>query len=92
MFKILNMTASTVLGSLMLFQAAVAEDIILHIPIISDSPATHFFFHELLEKALIEEGHNLVLISPELPQRRSQHFMSSGNISVLWMVESKRRN
>ena len=92
MFKILNMTASTVLGSLMLFQAAVAEDIILHIPIISDSPARHFFFHELLEKALIAEGHNPVLITPELPQRRSQYCLSSGNISVLWMVESKRRN
>ncbi len=68
------------------------EEIKLHIPIVDDSPTLHFFYHELLENALKENGHIPILITPKLPQLRIKAYLVDGRISIYWQIKSKERN
>lgn len=68
------------------------ESLTLKIPIIDDSPHQHEFYHELLETALKEAGHNPTLIPLRLPQLRTAAYLDKGKISAYWMVGSQARN
>ena len=84
--------ASKILLVLLISTEAFANEMTIYIPIISESTQQHLFFHELLETALIDDGQNPRLITPELPQRRSKYFLNNGEISIFWMIESEQRN
>lgn len=71
---------------------AYAEVIRLHVPIVSDAPQAHLFFHDLLKSALLEAGYTPELITEEYPQLRIKKYLEAGKISVYWMLESNQRN
>ena len=82
----------TSLFLMLLLSEAHSETIQLHIPLISDSPKQHQYFHELLNIAIKDAGHIPKLISSELPQLRAKEYLKYGGISIFWMVESTQRN
>lgn len=69
-----------------------AEVVEMHIPLIEDSPEQHFFFHDLLSKALLEAGYTPKLVIDVLPQLRAKAYLDLGYISIYWMIETAERN
>ncbi len=69
-----------------------AEEIRLHVPIIEEHTSQHHFFHELLKESLIAAGHTPELITQTLPQLRANKLMETGDISIIWLLESEARN
>ncbi len=79
-------------SSLLLFTPSQAMEIVLHVPIMADSPNQHPFFHELLTTALQEAGHSIRLVPRKLPQSRVVKYLDAGEISLFWLLESAQRN
>jgi hypothetical protein len=73
-------------------QYAYSDDIHLHIPIMSDTPKQHHYFHELISTALTEIGHNPKLVVNKYPQSRIQALLDTGAVSIFWMVASAERD
>lgn len=69
-----------------------AKEIRLHVPVLSESPRLHLFFHELLESAIRETGHSVELVARELPQMRAKAELEAGRLSLYWMLETEQRN
>jgi len=69
-----------------------AEEIILHVPVITDSPDQNLYFHELLTTAVEESGHTIRIVPIELPQSRAVLYLDTGEISIYWRVESDEKN
>lgn len=69
-----------------------AEILQLNIATLEEIDDQHKFFHELLESALKEAGHHVVLIVNKLPQLRIKQYMRDGELSIYWMIESDSRN
>lgn len=69
-----------------------ADLITLNIPILEEAEEQHHFFHELLEEALKDIGHEPEFIIHKLPQLRVKKYLSEGELSVYWMLESEERN
>jgi len=67
-------------------------EIRLNIPMVSDSPKQHHFYHELLTTAIKEIGHTPILEVHNLPQLRIKRYLDSGTISIYWMLETAERN
>lgn len=64
----------------------------IHIPIIEDNPNQHLYYHELLKKSLDLSGIESTFVTNEFPQLRAKSNLSSGAITMLWMIESNERN
>jgi hypothetical protein len=64
----------------------------LKIPIVSDSPKQHMFYHELLTTALIQAGHSPKLSLVSMPQSRIKRYLELGELSIYWMIETPERN
>lgn len=90
--KMLMIVASV--SSLLSLSASNAypDEIRLHVPIIDDSPLQHLFFYELLETAIEDAGHTLILVPEEMNQLRAKFSLGSGKISIFWLIESVERN
>ena len=78
--------------TLAVFSPAYGASITLHVPILTDSPKLHLYFHELLKRSITDIGHTAKLVTQELPHLRIKHYLDSGRISIFWMVESSARN
>lgn len=68
------------------------EKITLHVPVLTNSPNQHLYFHELLKLSLEEAGYLPVLVSHNLPQVRINYELEKGDISLYWLVASKERD
>lgn len=82
----------TFIFSILFITKLLAQEITLHISILEDSPKLHLFFHELLEKSLIDSGYTPKLISKKLPHLRLKSHLNDGKLSIHWMLESEERN
>ncbi|WP_413700452.1 hypothetical protein ACLKMH_00715 [Psychromonas sp. KJ10-10] len=58
-----------------------SKEIVLHAPIMEDSPKQHLFFHDLIKTALEEFGQKPILIAKKLPQLRMKKYMDNGELS-----------
>ncbi len=87
-----NQTLLSLVVSMFFSISAYSDVIKLNVPIVDESPKQHEYYHELLETALIEAGHKPILTSHRLPQVRARFFLNKGNISIYWMINSKKRN
>jgi hypothetical protein len=76
-----------------LFSSIAMGDVItLYVPIISESPKLHLYYHQLLKVALEESGHKPNLIPVTVPQSRMLRLMDEGRISIYWALASKPAN
>ena len=69
-----------------------SAEIRLNMPIVSDSPKQHHFYHELLTTAIKEIGHTPILTVRDIPQLRIKQYLDLGTISIYWMLETAERN
>ena len=66
--------------------------ITLHIAMLEEHSDQHLFFHDLLEQSLRAIGYAPELVVHRLPQLRANMHLQTGDISILWMLESRARN
>ncbi len=64
----------------------------LSIPVLSDAPQQHLFFHELLRTALENDGHSVTFNEVTLAQFKAIQQLKSGGIAIFWMLDTKQRN
>ncbi len=69
-----------------------AEQVRLSIPMVTDTPKQHLFYHELLSLAIKEIGHTPIFTVSDIPQLRIRQYLDSGEISIYWMLETPERN
>lgn len=64
----------------------------IKVPVVEESPLTHQFYTDLLTQSfeLIDEPLNITLV--RAPQLRLMNYLNSGQIDLLWMVETETRN
>ncbi len=72
--------------------AHAAQDVTLDIPIIEEHSNQHLFFHTLLYRALLEAGYQPKLVVHKVPHLRAKQLLETGDLSLLWLVESQARN
>lgn len=72
--------------------AHAAQDVTLDIPIIEEHSNQHLFFHTLLYRALLEAGYQPKLVVHKVPHLRAKQLLDTGDLSLLWLVESQARN
>ena len=72
--------------------AHAAQDVVLDIPIIEEHSNQHLFFHTLLYRALLEAGYQPKLVVHKVPHLRAKQLLDTGDLSLLWLVESQARN
>tara|TARA_R110001583_G_scaffold21088_1_gene80252 strand:- start:18080 stop:18895 length:816 start_codon:yes stop_codon:yes gene_type:complete len=92
MFKKNRRLALSICSLLFLVTSAHSDHLTLYVPIMDDSPQQHLFFHDLLNRALKEAGHELTLVSKKLPQLRIKKYMDEGELSIFWALESAALN
>ncbi len=68
------------------------EEAELWVPMVTDSPDQHLYFHDILQSAFKEAGHSLTIHVVRLPQLRMHHMMDTGGISLTWMIQSQERD
>ena len=78
--------------TLTVFSPAYGSSITLYVPVLTDSPKLHLYFHELLKTSIDDIGHIAKLVTPKLPHLRIKSYLDNGRISIFWMVESSARN
>lgn len=83
---------STCLLLLFYVSESQAERITLHTVALEEHSEQHQFFHELLTQSLTAAGYTPELIIHKLPHLRANMHLKTGDISVMWLVESKARN
>ncbi|MAC46644.1 MAG: hypothetical protein CMI12_07300 [Oceanospirillum sp.] len=69
-----------------------AQEVTLDIPIIEEHSNQHLFFHTLLYRALLDAGHQPKLVVHKIPHLRANQLLETGDLSLLWLVESQARN
>jgi hypothetical protein len=69
-----------------------AANVELRLPAYSDD--SHIYYHELLEQALLEAGHQPVIDIPSanLPQKRAESMLRNGQLSLVWLLASAERD
>lgn len=72
--------------------SASSRELSIVIPKLEDSPELHLYFHHLLKKALIQDGHTPAFNIVNLPQSRAKRYLENGEITIFWMLESEERN
>ena len=74
------------------YSSANLNEVRLVLPILSDSPNLHHYFHELLTLSVKEIGYRPEFTTTKLPQSRIKAHLDSGRISIYWLVESQERD
>ena len=69
-----------------------ADVVRLHVPFITDTPRQMAYFNELLTSAIRQAGHTPELVVTKAPQLRAKRMLASGQLSLLWMIETPERN
>lgn len=66
----------------------------LHLTLPSFSDNSHLYYHELLEKSLKQIGYEVLIQTPfkHIPQKRSHLMLQTGDLSLMWLIESEERN
>lgn len=69
-----------------------AANLTLRLPAYSDY--SHIYYHELLEQALIDAGHqpNIDIPSANLPQKRAETMLRNAQLSLVWLLASEERD
>lgn len=69
-----------------------AANVDLNLPAYLDD--SHIYYHELLERALVDAGHqpNIDIPSFNLPQKRAESMLRNGQLSLVWLLASEERN
>ncbi|MGY5451260.1 hypothetical protein ACVFI8_10015 [Agarivorans sp. MS3-6] len=72
-------------------QSLYAATVELHLPVYSDD--SHIYYHELLEQALLDAGHQpQIILSSNLPQKRAESMLRNGQLSLVWLLATEERN
>lgn len=69
-----------------------ADKLTLRVPIIENAPDSHRFSHDLLLRALRQQGHTVALDTVAVPQSRAHMMLERGEIGLIAMVRSQQRD
>ncbi|WP_427982002.1 hypothetical protein [Agarivorans sp.] len=81
-----------IVGLMLLSVPSLAANIHLRLPAYADN--SHLYYHQLLERVLLSAGHQVTIEVPadNLPQKRAESMLRSGDLSVMWLLASKQRD
>lgn len=69
-----------------------AEKVRLNVPVFSDN--SHLYYHELLQKSLLDIGFEIHLVLSEihLPQKRLVKMVEDDQMSLCWLIRTEERD